>query len=326
MEATLRIKITLLLLLVICCSSSLLAQGVTTGQLLRAGAARTNITPNEPVPMWGYGDRHDTLSTGTLDPLHAEAVVLQFGNEKLALVGLDLGRAPSEASLLHIRERILTEAGIRYTFIAGSHTHHGPVLELTNEAGKGRGRFDAAIRYYRELEDNIVAAILEADRQRVDARLATGAAMVNDLNRNRHTRFEPKPVDRQLAILRIEDLSGRPIATVVNFAAHPTMLPSSLLKFSADYVGHLKAAVSKEVGGTTIFFNGAAGDLSVNPGSTPGARNPQSYGLALAREVVQLVKGLSPAESPRVSLTVREDRFKFTSRTDLANPVVRRLY
>lgn len=308
----------------------LLLTGIAHGQPakptappLLAGAARTNITPTEPVPMWGYGARHDSLSEGTLDPLFADALVLQFGNEKLALVGLDLGRAPSESSLQHIRERIRTEAGIRYSLIAGSHTHHGPVLELSDQPGKGRGRFDAAIRYYRELEDNIVAAILEADRQRLPARIATGSMMVNNLNRNRHTRYEPKPVDRELALLRVDDLNGRTIATVVNFAAHPTMHPASLLKFSADYVGALRSAVSRELGGQTLFFNGAAGDLSTNPGSLKG---PEAYGQSLAREVVTLARRLTPTDPGQVSLQVTEERPTFSSRTDLANPVVRRLY
>lgn len=325
---TLRIRtIALSLLLFFSAVSGCLAQSARPETEFRAGAARTDITPSSPVPMWGYGDRHDALSTGILDPLHADALVLQFGNEKLALVGLDLGRSPSEASLQHIRERILTEAGIRYSFIAGSHTHHGPVLELTDQPGKGQGRFDATIRYYRDLEDNIVAAILEADRRRVAARLTTGATTVNELNRNRHTKIEPKPVDRQLAIIRVEDLSGRTISSVINFAAHPTMHPSSLLKFSADYVGHLKAEVTRELGGETIFFNGAAGDLSVNPRSnSPAPRDPQSYGLALAREVITLARSLQPVNPPQISLKVLEDRFTFSSRTDLANPLVRKLY
>ena len=101
--------------------------------VLRAGAAKRDITPKEPVPMWGYGERHAELSRGTLDPLQAAVVVIQAGNRKLAIVGLDLGRSPSESSLQRIRERIRSEAGIEYSFIAGSHTHHGPVLELNDE-------------------------------------------------------------------------------------------------------------------------------------------------------------------------------------------------
>src|SRR5712692_8661436 len=96
----------------------------------RAGAARRDITPQEPVPMWGYGARHDALSTGILDPLFAGALVLDVAGKKLAIVGLDLGRAPAERSLQVIRKRIKDDANIEYSFIAGSHTHNGPVLEL----------------------------------------------------------------------------------------------------------------------------------------------------------------------------------------------------
>ena len=132
--------------------------------VLKAGAAKRDITPQEPVPMWGYGDRHAELSRGTLDPLEAAAVVFQVGKSKLAIVGLDLGRSPSEPSLQRIRDRIKSEAGIEQSFIAGSHTHHGPVLELVDEKGKGKRRFDAAIRYYQLMEDRIVEAIIEADK------------------------------------------------------------------------------------------------------------------------------------------------------------------
>ena len=145
--------------------------------VFKAGAAKRDITPHEPLPMWGYGARHDQLSLGTLDPLQAAAVVLQAGDQKLAIVGLDLGRAPSEKSLQNIRRRIKTEAGIEHSFIAGSHTHHGPVLELSDEPGKGQGRFDAAIRYYKQLEDAIVAAVVEANGKLTPAKLATGGAV-----------------------------------------------------------------------------------------------------------------------------------------------------
>src|SRR5580658_10984322 len=132
------------------------------GQGLQVGVGRRDITPREPVPMWGYGDRHDALSAGMLDPLYADALVIEAGGKKIAIVGLDLGRAPAEASLQRIRARIKQQAGIENSIVAGSHTHHGPVLELTDQEGKGKGRFDAALRYYGEMEDGIVAAIVEA--------------------------------------------------------------------------------------------------------------------------------------------------------------------
>ena len=286
---------------------------------LRVGTARRDITPQEPVPMWGYGARHDALSTGVLDPLHAEALVIDAGGKKLAIVGLDLGRSPAEHSLQEIRRRIRDQAGIEYSFIAGSHTHHGPVLELSDEEGKGKGRFDAALRYYKQLEDSIASAIVEANNKLQPARLGTGAVQLEGFNRNRHTKLEPKPVDPDLAIMRFDDPSGKPIAILVNFAAHPTTIPASTLKFSADYVGAMKNWVAKETGASVIFMQGAAGDLSVNHGNNHGY---QEFGEALGREVVKLCSATTAEEVSKPSLEVREERFQFPSRTDFKNPLV----
>jgi hypothetical protein len=273
--------------------------------------------------MWGYGARHDLLSSGTLDPLYAAALVIQAGTNKLAIVGLDLGRAPAEKSLQAIRRRIKDEAGIEYSFIAGSHTHHGPVLELSDEPGKGQGKFDPALRYYKQLEEGISTAILEANSKLAPAKLATGSVKLDHFNRNRQTKIEPKASDRDLAVMRLDDAAGKPIAIVVNFTAHPTMAAGQTLKFSADYVGAMKAAVEKELGGTAIFMQGAAGDQSVDAGTNSGY---QAFGGALGREVIKLAAGLTPAEVADPSLVVKEDRFKFSSRTDLSDPAVRLAY
>jgi hypothetical protein len=294
----------------------------TPTAVFKAAAARQDITPSEPVPMWGYGARHDALSQGALDPLYADALVIQAGDKKLAIVGLDLGRSPSEASLQRIRQRIKIEAGIEHSFIAGSHTHHAPVLELTDEPGKGRGRFDAALRYYREMEEAIVAAIIEANKRLAPARLAVGSVQLEAFNRNRHTKQPVKPSDRELAVMRFDDANGKPIAILVNFTAHPTMIPATTLKFSADYAGAMKAEIEKATGAHAIFMQGAAGDQSVNSAN----RDYQAFGQALGKEVVKLALSVTPQEVAGASLQVKEDRFKFASRTDLNNPVVRGLY
>jgi hypothetical protein len=290
--------------------------------VFKAGAARQDITPSEPVPMWGYGARHDALSQGALDPLYADALVIQAGDKKLAIVGLDLGRSPSEASLQRIRQRIKTEAGIEHSFIAGSHTHHAPVLELTDEPGKGKGRFDAALRYYREMEEAIVAAIIEANKRLVPAKLAVGSVQLEAFNRNRHTKQPVKPTDRELAVMRFDDVSGKPLAILVNFTAHPTMIPSATLKFSADYVGAMKAEIERATGAHAIFMQGAAGDQSVNAPN----RDHQAFGQSLGKEAIKLAMSMTTEDVKQPSLEVKEERFKFTSRTDLNSPIVRGLY
>ncbi len=289
----------------------------------QAGAAKRDITPQEPVPMWGYGARHAALSEGVLDPLFASAVVIQAGDEKLAIVGLDLGRSPSEASLERIRERIKSEAGIEHAMIAGSHTHHGPVLELSNAPGKGQGRFDAALRYYQQMEDAIVEAIVEANQRMVPAKLASATVELEGYNRNRHSKLKPAPLDTSLSVLRFDNADGEPIVVLVNFTGHPTSVPGETLKFSADYVGAMKDKVEAELGGVAIFMQGASGDLSINKG-------PDSdhviYGQALGSEVVRLAQTLQPVEVAKPSLKVREERFQFASRSNFNNPLVRGAY
>jgi neutral ceramidase len=301
----------------------ILSSAQDSGAVFKVGAAKRDITPKEAVPMWGYGARHDALSTGILDPLYAAAVVIQAGTNKVAIVGLDLGRSPAEHSLQIIRQRIQSEAGIEYSFIAGSHTHHGPVLELTDEPGKGKGKFDACIRYYKEMEDGIAGAIIEANRKIAPAKMATGSVRLEQFNRNRHTKFEPKPSDRELGVMRFDGTSGKPIAVVVNFTGHPTTIPAQTLKFSADYVGAMKATVEKEMGALAVFMQGSAGDQSVNVGTNGGY---QGFGAALGREVIKLASSLTPAEVTQPSLVVKEQRFRFTSRTDLSDPRVRTGY
>ena len=300
-----------------------LSPGEEQPAVFKVGAAKRDITPKEGMPMWGYGARHASLSTGALDPLYAAAVVIQAGSNKIAIVGLDLGRSPAEKSLQVIRERIKAEAGIEYSFIAGSHTHHGPVLELTDEPGKGKGKYDAELRYYKEMEDGIAGAIIEANGKLTPAKMATGSVQLDQYNHNRHTKLQFKPSDRELAIMRFDDEAGKPLAVVVNFSAHPTMVSEKMLKFSADYVGAMKATVEKEMGGTAVFMQGATGDQSASQGTNAGY---QGFGQALGREVVKLANSLTPTAPANPSLVVKEERFKFASRIDLSNPGIRGMY
>src|SRR5207253_1288469 len=119
--------------------------------------------------------------------------------------------------------------------LVASHTHHGPVLETeTWPTPKSP--------YVRKLEKKISELIYEAARSLKPARLGIVSREVL-LNRNRHTKLVEKPVDRELLVLRVEDREGKAIAHAVNFAAHPTMLPASLLEFSADWPGAMAALV-----------------------------------------------------------------------------------
>src|SRR5438552_1898250 len=123
---------------------------------LKAGAGKVEITPPTGYAMWGYGARHDQPSEGVLDALHARALVLAVGPEKIAIVSLDLGRAPTRQSTAAIRAKV-KDAGIEHVFLVGSHTHHGPVLELDDWPDEKKS-------YVRQLEQKLADLILEANK------------------------------------------------------------------------------------------------------------------------------------------------------------------
>lgn len=287
----------------------------------KVGFAQKDITPQVKTPMWGYGARKDMLSEGTLDPLMAKAIVLEIGSERLALVGLDLGRAPTAPMMEEIRKTVLEKAGVQHVMLVASHTHHGPVLELTDRVGFGKGRFDDTLTYLKGLPGMLSGTIIEAASKLVPAQLGVSSAEV-PYNRNRHTKQKPPARDASLNVIRFDTPEGKPLAVLVNFTGHPVMTNARILKFSADYPGFMMNRVEKEMGAPCIFMQGASGDLSVNG----DGKGPQEFGEMLGDKVVELTKGITtkPAEKPELQGKV--DTFHYSTRVNLSDPAVMFLY
>lgn len=305
------------------CSPLQAEQADSESPVFLAGAAVADITPEGQLPMWGYGARHAMLSQGVLDPLMAKAVVVSDGTAKAAIVGMDLGRGPTAPMMQQIREAVSQQAGIEHVIIAGSHTHHGPVIELTDREGFGRGRFDDAVAYAKKLPQMLIDVILKANESLQPARM--GVVKMNlDYNRNRHTKQRPKPTDPMLAVIRLDDEQGKPIAVMVNFAAHPVMTDVMLLKFSADYPGYMQRKVEASLAAPCVFLQGAAGDMSPNPGTD--RHGPEAFGEALAERVLELAATAETRAPERPEIQGRVNRYLFASRTDFNNPWIKLAY
>src|SRR5579871_6709898 len=265
----------------------------------QVGFAKRDVTPQANTPMWGYGARHAALSQGALDPLYAKAIVIQAGNDRLAIVGCDLGRGPTKAMMEKIRKELSEKAKIQHVLISGSHTHHGPVLELTDREGCGKGKYDDAVAYAQKLPDLLIEAVLEAAGNLKLARMGIASKDVS-LNRNRHTKRTPKVTDPMLAVLRFDDSDGKPQAILVNFAAHPVMTDGAILKFSADYPGFMMNRVESELKTACVFMQGASGDMSANP--SPGISGPKAFGEDLGNEVLKLAESITTAVPAKPSI------------------------
>jgi hypothetical protein len=282
-----------------------------------AGAHTVDITPPIGLPMWGYGARHDKPAEGVLDPLEANAMVIAVGEDKLAFVGLDMGRPPMRQSYQRIKEEVQKQAGVDHLFIVGSHTHHGTCIELEGIPSKENS-------YQRKFEDGIIEAIVQAEKKKVPAKWAVGRVQTVNRNRNRHTKYEPKPVDRELGIIRVDDLQGNVIAHAVNFAAHPTSIDAEIMLYSPDYPGTLKKEVSEKMGGVCLFLQGAAGDMSTD---RTGTADYKDYGRAMGDEVVKLSKTLETKVPANPSIKFREEELHFTNlRVDYQNRVIRSVF
>lgn len=287
-------------------------------KVFRAGFGQQNVTPARPMPMWGYGARHDALSSGVRDPLFAKAVVIEAGSSRLAIVALDLGRAPAGDSMQRIRDSLKTDYNIEHLLVCGSHTHHGPVLELRDLEGQGKGKFDDAVEYASNLEAKIVQAIGSAVDNLKDAKIAWGASRV-DMNRNRHSKLEPKPLDSELGVIRLDTLDDKPLAILVNYAAHATMHDSKDLRYSADWPGQMTQAVEKQCGAPCLFLQGAAGDLSTR--TDDDTRTIETYGAKLGAEAANIFNTLKPEVPSRPGIKAKRTVFDFSTRLPLREPL-----
>jgi len=306
-------------------SIALAARAVATEEPaagFRAGVATRDVTPAAATPMWGYAARHDALSRGVHDPLLARALVVEAGGVKLAIVATDLGRGPTPAMTARIR-KILAPRGFAGILVCGSHTHHGPVVELTDAPGKGGGKFDAAVAYARELPEKIAAAVAEAD-DRLEPVAVRAAAGDVPMNRNRHSKRAPESTDPRLTVVRVDRADGSPLVLMANYAAHPVMRPGDDLTFSADYPGAMRLAIEERLKAPAMFLQGAGGDMSPNPPA--GVRGADEFGRALALEALALAETAKAAEPVKPTLAVTVERHEFGARLDVTNPVNRLIY
>lgn len=293
--------------------------------IFKAGFASVDITPEASVPMWGYGKEHrpENNSTGVLDLLYAKALVFEAGETRAALVSLDLGRAPFEPMVRRIEQTVLRQAGVQHVFLVGSHTHHGPALELVPVEGNTDPALQNAFAYYEQLEQKLIGVIVDAAGKLAPAKIGWASAE-SQVNRNRHTQEAPVPRDPELFTLRADDLEGKPIAILVNFAAHPTNHPHGDNKFSADYPGVMMKAIQDATGAPCMFLQGAAGDMQCDVDDSQWGKVEQMVepGQQLAREVLALNATLTTGAPARPDLRGERASFSFNLRLDLNDPAV----
>jgi neutral ceramidase len=279
---------------------------------LSAGVARVTITPPIGIPMIGFAGRGP--AAGIHDDLTATALVLEgpaaqlggdtqgAGVSRLAVIACDLlFLRPDEVRAVREAVGRLTDVPPDQVVIACSHTHYGPLTE------PGRDEQSPLVEaYLANLVHLLTGAVAMARAATVPCRLSFGQGQVSiGINRRERTadgqiilgQNPSGPVDRRVAVLRIDGIDGRPLAAVLNYACHPVSLGSQCTDISADFPGTARRLVEEQTGATCLFLQGATGNI--NPllmgwDWTHLAR----LGLPLGAEAVRIYLSIPPGAEP----------------------------
>lgn len=240
---------------------------------LQAGVARRDVTPPVDIYFRSWGAALRDNADGIHRPFTATALALRDGDgaPPLLLVALDAGWWQSGADERFVREAVLEalELDPARVMINLSHTHAGPSM-ATDNVNKPGGEH---IRPYLErVRSQIVAAAREALDSATDCELvwttgscdlATQRSMPDPKGGRFVTGHHPDgPSDTTLLVGRLTDTSGRSLATLVNYACHPTTLAWDNTKLSPDYIGAMRETVELSTGVPCMFLLGACGELA----------------------------------------------------------------
>jgi hypothetical protein len=230
--------------------------------IFRAAAAEIEITPPIGLPMDGYMTRHQN-NTGTHDPLMGQILVLEDGQNRAAIVALDV-LAVSAAAADPIRRALAEITGTTPAaiLVCPSHTHAGPAgLQRWFPVGD-------APEVSMELVAALVQRLKEATHTAVSAmqpaRLRYAVGNVEGIGGDRN---QPRSAsDPAVTVWTIEGEDGAPIAVVFHYACHPTVLGPQLA-YSADFPGAARAYLRQQLGenlpgAVYMYLNGAAGNIS----------------------------------------------------------------
>jgi hypothetical protein len=300
---------------------------------LQAGAAKVDITPapDAALPMSGYADRKHGFE-GIHDHIYARAIVLNDGVNTAALVTWELIGVP-DAVYDEVSKRVSNEVAIHppYLLLAAVHDHSAPAPfgMYGNDSAKSAA-------YTKDLEDKSIEVIRQAKAALQPARIGfgTGKAYVNINRREYSTQtgwwlgYNPDgPSDKTVAVVRIDALSGQPIALLINYAVHAVVMGGENYQISGDLAGATSRYVENYYRGkpeetprsdegaaiqlrpdeisdnvVALWTSGAAGDQ--NPISLARGSDftlVDALGQVLGEESVRIAGGIHTTEEARIS-------------------------
>jgi neutral ceramidase len=269
---------------------------------LKAGVGRTIINPPLGIKTVGFTSREGVVEEIESD-LTATTLVLTDDEATVAIVALDLCIAKLEM-VRDWRRRIAEAIGAREAdvLVNLSHSHSAPALpgsppEFTFQADLIQG-------YYDGLLPLIVESARRAKADMRPARVAAGQGE-SGIGINRRElgsdgliflgEAPEKPIDPAVGVVRVDDLSGQPIAVVCSYGCHTVVVGPNSHVASPDFPGATRAVIEQAMGGMALFLQGGGGDIMPIGGmgyETDCSDAKNRIGTMLGGEVLKVAAGL----------------------------------
>ena len=292
---------------------------------MRIGISETNITPAPGLLRAGMP--HPQPGLGTAWPLMARVFIFDDGARRAAIIILDLLML-NPVTVAELRAAIAPGTGLaaENILIACTHTHWAPhTVAIMDE--------DADFTYLDFVRVRLVEAAAQAVLALQPARIKAARIQTPGWAFNRRPIYRTPqgeqvgtqgphwieefvgmegPDDPELGILLCEDMSGKPLGGLINFACHTTSGPDEPL-YSSDYPGPLTELLAARLGGIYGFLQGCAGNIwqtNMTRERNPvyqenGSAHTRRMGEALAEKALEAVSIARLIEQDSVRVAAR---------------------
>jgi Neutral/alkaline non-lysosomal ceramidase, N-terminal len=250
------------------------------GFALRAGAAKTSITPDVhagKVYMAGFG--FDRVATGVHDDLYARCLAIEAGGKTLVVCAADL-IGLFHPDVLRVREKVIARLPqVTQVIVASTHDHEGP--DTLGLWGLALLKSGVNVKYLNRVVDLIADTAVRAASNMQEASLTLARDDSPLLNLLQDDNRPPYVKDPFLFAMRLDSAADhRPIATLVNWSDHPETLDSKNTLITADYPHWLCRYVEEHDGGMAVFMNGSIGGLISTLGGQVSLLDPKTGEVA----------------------------------------------
>ncbi|NOY60559.1 MAG: hypothetical protein GXO75_16740, partial [Calditrichaeota bacterium] len=205
---------------------------------LRAGAAEIDVTP--PLKMkfalGGYGARMSKPAQSIHDRIWAKAVVVADGTKKFAIITSDVLGVPPNVKPQVVQKLADLGFGMENVMILPSHSHTSLDMTALNDKNTLNipqiGIFQPELLHFYVAK--IVLVVRDANAELTPVKFGVSSTTLDGMNRNRRG---DGAVDKELTVARLDRENGKPLAVLVNWTAHPTLMDEHDMFVSAGWPG-----------------------------------------------------------------------------------------